>query len=109
MHLAMITAYFIEHMFGFSQKQKAGLINKPAFLYDRKFLSCSARMCYDTFFIMMSGSKVLNYDACGLFRALHSHNPAQYSHIVGLTSHFYAHIGVGPKVFHPLMSKLMWF
>jgi len=31
MHLAMITAYFIEHMFGFSQKQKAGLINKPAF------------------------------------------------------------------------------
>ena len=32
-HLAMITAYFIEHMFGFSQKQKAGLINKPAFRY----------------------------------------------------------------------------
>ena len=24
MHLAMITAYFIEHMFGFSRKQKAG-------------------------------------------------------------------------------------
>jgi len=33
MHLAMITAYFIEHMFGFFQKQKAGLINKPAFRY----------------------------------------------------------------------------
>ena len=30
------------------------------------------------------------------------------SHIVGLSSHFYAHIGAGPKVFHPLMSKLMW-
>ena len=30
-----------------------------------------------------------NYDACGLFRALHSHNPTQYSHIVGLASHFY--------------------
>ena len=28
--------------------------------------------------------------------------------IVGYTSHFYAHIGAGPKVFHPLMSKLMW-
>ncbi|HBS90781.1 MAG TPA: hypothetical protein DEA56_08695 [Eubacterium sp.] len=32
----------------------------------------------------------------------------QYSHIVGLSSHFYAHIGAGPKVFHPHMSKLMW-
>ena len=31
-----------------------------------------------------------------------------YSHIVGLSSHFYAHIGAGPKVFHPPMSKLMW-
>ena len=51
---------------------------------------------------------ILNYDACGLFRATHSPNPAQYSHIVGYTSHFYAHIGAGPKVFHPLMSKLMW-
>jgi len=29
----MITAYCIEHMFGFFQKQKAGLINKPAFRY----------------------------------------------------------------------------
>ena len=56
----------------------------------------------------MLGSKVPNYDACGLFRASHSHNPLQYSHIVGLSSHFYAHIGAGPKVFHPLMSKLMW-
>ena len=49
----------------------------------------------------------------------------QYSHIVGLSSHFYVyaplrseqnehpldvllHIGEGFKVFHPLMSKLMW-
>ena len=32
----------------------------------------------------------------------------QYSHIVGYTSHFYAHIGAGPKAFHPLMSKIMW-
>ena len=58
--------------------------------------------------IMMWVSKVPNYDAYGLFRALHSHNPPQYSHIVGLSSHFYAHIGAGPKVFHPPMSKLMW-
>jgi len=27
---------------------------------------------------------------------------------VGLSSHFYAHIGAGPKVFHPFMSKLIW-
>ena len=57
---------------------------------------------------MMWVSKVPNYDAYGLFRALHSHNPPQYSHIVGLSSHFYAHIGAGPKVFRPHMSKLMW-
>ncbi|MFR8121689.1 MAG: hypothetical protein ACLU77_07960 [Waltera sp.] len=74
---------------------------------------------------MMSGSKAPDFDAYGLFRATHSqrlrsasvrarHVPLahstlpQYSHIVGLSSHFYAHIGVGPKVFHPPMSKLMW-
>ena len=57
---------------------------------------------------MMSGSKAPDFDAYGLLRATHSHNPTQYSHIVGLSSHFYAHIGAGPKVFHPLMSKLMW-
>ena len=56
----------------------------------------------------MLGSKDPNYDAYGLFRASHSYNPLQYSHIVGLSSHFYAHIGAGPKFFHPLMSKLMW-
>ena len=56
----------------------------------------------------MSGSKAPDFDAYGLLRATHSHNPTQYSHIVGLTSHFYAHIGAGPKVFHPLMSELMW-
>ena len=49
-----------------------------------------------------------DFDAYGLLRATHSHNPTQYSHIVGLSSHFYAHIGAGPKVFHPPMSKLMW-
>ena len=57
----------------------------------------------------MLGSKAPNYDAYGLFRALHSHNPIPYSHIVGLASHFYAHIGAGPKVFQPPMSKLMCF
>ena len=44
---------------------------------------------------MMWVSKVPNYDSYGLFRALHSHNPPKYSHIVGLSSHFYAHIGAG--------------
>ena len=56
----------------------------------------------------ISGSKAPDFDACGLFRAAHSHNPIQYSHIVGLSSHFYAHIGAGTKVFRPTMSKLMW-
>ena len=56
----------------------------------------------------MSGSKAPDFDAYGLLRAPHSHNPTQYSHIVGLSSHFYAHIGAGPKAFHPLMSELMW-
>jgi threonine aldolase len=46
---------------------------------------------------MMWVSKVPNYDAYGLFRALHSHNPPHYSHIVGLSSHFYAHIGGGSQ------------
>ena len=40
----------------------------------------------------MLGAKAPNYDAYGLFRALHSHNPIQYSHIVGLASHFYANV-----------------
>ena len=44
------------------------------------------------------GVKSPNYDAYGLFRALHSHNPPNYSHIVGLSSHFYAHIGVGSNI-----------
>ena len=37
---------------------------------------------------MMSGSKAPDFDAYGLFRAAHSHNPPQYSHIVGLSSTF---------------------
>jgi len=49
----------------------------------------------------MPGSKAPDFDAYGLLR------PTQYSHIVGLSSHFYAHIGAGPKVFRPPMSKLM--
>ena len=63
---------------------------------------------HSSFNIVMSGSKAPDFDAYGLFRATHSHNPTLYSHIVGLSSHFYAHIGAGPKVFHPPMSKLMW-
>ena len=37
---------------------------------------------------MMSESPPPDFDAYGLFRATHSHNPTQYSHIVGLKSHF---------------------
>ena len=74
---------------------------------------------------MMWVSKVPNYDAYGLFRALHSHNPfyaplrsvlnmchwhiaPQYSHIVGAASHFCAHIGflVSYIIFHDLHDLL---
>ncbi|MEE0959349.1 MAG: hypothetical protein UH654_04865 [Lachnospiraceae bacterium] len=47
-----------------------------------------------------------NFDAYELLRATHSHNSTGYSHIVGLSFHFYANIRAGPKVFHPPMSKL---
>ncbi|MGN0354103.1 MAG: hypothetical protein ACI4EI_03390 [Muricoprocola sp.] len=50
---------------------------------------------------------IFYYNTYGLFRALHSHNPTQYSHIVGLSSHFYAHIGAVLKIFHTSMSKLI--
>ena len=53
----------------------------------------------------MLESQVSNPDIYGLFRAAHSHNPTQYSHIVGLSSHFYAHIGVDCKVFPPTYEK----
>ena len=45
------------------------------------------------YYTKISGSKAPDFDASGLFRATHYHNPTQYSHIVGLSSHFYAHIG----------------
>uniref|UniRef100_UPI004024C570 hypothetical protein n=1 Tax=Lachnospira sp. TaxID=2049031 RepID=UPI004024C570 len=70
----------------------------------------------------MSVDTTFYFDTYGLFRATHSHvsaplrsvldmchwhiAPTQYSHIVGLSSHFYAHTGAGPKVFHPPMSEL---
>ena len=53
----------------------------------------------------MSGSKAPDFDAYGLLRATHSHNPAQSSHIVGLSSHFYAHIGAGPKCLSPTYEQ----
>ncbi|MDY6103794.1 MAG: hypothetical protein SPI28_04630 [Acetatifactor sp.] len=56
----------------------------------------------------MSGSKAPYYDTYGLLRTSYSRNPTKYSHIVGLSSHFYAHILAGLKFFYPLMSKLMW-
>ena len=53
----------------------------------------------------MLGSKALGYDTYGLFRALHSHNPARHSHIAGLSSHFYAHIGGGPQGLSPAYEQ----
>ena len=100
MHLAMITAYFIEHMFGFSKKQKAGSSQMvPALL---SLILIFIIQYYDV------RGKSPDFDAYELFRATHSHNSPQYSHIVGLSSHFYAHIGAGLKVFHPPMSELTW-
>nr|WP_288645380.1 hypothetical protein [uncultured Mediterraneibacter sp.] len=57
----------------------------------------------------MLGAKAPNYDTYGLFRAMHSHNPTHYSHIVKLTLHFYAHIGAGPKAITPPLCKHRWF
>ena len=38
----------------------------------------------------MSESKAPDFDTYGLLRATHYHNSTKYSHIVGLSSHFYA-------------------
>ena len=46
--------------------------------------------------------------AHGLLRALRSRNPTCHSHIVGYSSHFYAHVRAGSKPMRPLMSKLIW-
>ncbi len=40
---------------------------------------------------MMSESPPPDFDAYGLFRATHSHNPTLYSHIVGLSFLHYNH------------------
>mgnify|MGYP001030832461 CR=1 FL=1 len=53
----------------------------------------------------MSGSKVPDFDAYGLLRATHSHNPTQYSHIVKLTLHFYAHVGGVSQGHHPTLVQ----
>ena len=44
---------------------------------------------------MMSESKAPDFDTYGLLRATHSHNPTQYSHIVGLSPTYeQAHVGL---------------
>ena len=48
----------------------------------------------------MLGSKAPNYDTYELFRATHSHNSNQYSHIVGLSSHFFDPILQCPNLSH---------
>ena len=42
---------------------------------------------------MMLGAKAPNIDAQGLLRATHSHNPTQYSHIVGIIPLFCSYWG----------------
>ena len=54
---------------------------------------------------MISGSKAPDFDAYELLRATHSHNSTQYSHIVGLSSHFYAPIGGGSKGLSPTYEQ----
>ena len=49
-----------------------------------------------------------DFDAYGLWKCEARNNPTRDSHIVGLLSHFYAHIRASSKVFHPLMSRLIW-
>lgn len=46
------------------------------------------------------------YIDCSVLRTLTIY--PHHSHIAGLKSRFYAHVGAGSKVIHPLMSKLMW-
>ena len=55
--------------------------------------------------MMMLGAKVPNYDAYGLLRTMCSHTPTQYSHIGGLKSHFYAHIGGGSQTLSPTYEQ----
>ena len=49
----------------------------------------------------------LDHNAHGLLRTACSRNPTCYSHIVGCSSHFYAHIRASPKACHPHTSKLV--
>ena len=48
------------------------------------------KFCYINLYDV-GGAKAPNIDAYGLFRAMHFHNPTQYSHIVGIIPLF-AHI-----------------
>ena len=45
-----------------------------------------------------------NYDTCKAGNLISISGDRGKS---AVSSHFYAHIGAGPKVFHPPMSKLM--
>ena len=49
----------------------------------------------------MLGSKAPDFDTYGLLRATHSHNPTQYSHIVGLSSPFYPDCRPRLEKIHP--------
>ena len=54
---------------------------------------------------MKSWEKAPDFDTYELLRATHSHNSPPYSHIVGLSSHFYAHIGGGSQGLLPTYEQ----
>ena len=68
-------------------------------------LPSNSSFFFSQLYIMMLGAKAPNYDTYGLFRAMHSHNPTHYSHIVKLPLHFYAHIGRVPRPLHHLCAS----
>ena len=54
------------------------------------------------------GLKAINCDIYGLLCAMYFHNLTRYLHIVGLSFHFYAHIGADHKAVLLSMSKVEW-
>ena len=54
--------------------------------------------CIFVWFI--DGDTIMNYNIRDV-----RNNPTQYSHIVGLSSHFYAHIGGGSKGLSPTYEQ----
>ena len=80
-------------------------MDKFSLSFSLLFCSIEFLLLFSQLYIMMLGAKAPNYDTYGLFRAMHSHNPTHYSHIVKLPLHFYAHIGRVPRPLHHLCAS----